>query len=163
MVITGVKQVGADDDLVTDVSHNYKDTKEYVVVSYKVTALSNKVSIDDFDGGELSLFDNKHESSIVSSNRDGNYSTNDLHKGETQDMRIGFGMKHKGSTVTIHFANQTWKGKISQSSADDSSSSSETSTSTSDSASSTQSKPQSKASGQQASETSRLLKVQTVA
>ena len=112
MVIQSVKVVDPDDDLVTDVSHNYKETHQYVIVTYQVTALSNKISLDDFDGSNLSVYDSKGQSSIASSNRD-SVTPEELHRGETQIMKIGVGLRSKSSKVTIHFGDETWKGNVS--------------------------------------------------
>lgn len=128
MTVQSVKAVSPDDDLVVDVSHNYKATHQYVIVTYKVTALSNKIDLDAFDGSNLALYDSKGQSSIGSSNRD-TVAPKELHKGETQVMEIGEGMRNKSSKVTIHYGNETWKGKISQ---DDPSSSSSLSGESSD-------------------------------
>lgn len=111
MVIQNVKVVDPNDDLVTDISHNYKETHQYVIVTYKVTALSNKINLSDFDGSNLSVYDSKGQSSIASSNRD-SVTPDELHKGETQVMKIGVGLRAKSSKVTIHFGDETWKGKI---------------------------------------------------
>lgn len=111
MTVQSVQQVDPDDLLVTDISHNYKQTHQYVVVTYKVTALSSKVDLDTFDGSNLSVYDGKGQSSITSSNRD-SVTPNKLHKGETQVMEIGEGLRNKSSQVTVHFSNETWKGAI---------------------------------------------------
>lgn len=123
MVIQSVTTVDPDDTLVTDVSHNYKDTHQYVVVTYKVTAISNKVDLDAFDGSNVSVYDSKDQSSITSSNRD-SVTPKELHKGETQVMKIGVGLRTKSSKVTIHYGDDTWKGKVDNS--DDFSTSSST-------------------------------------
>lgn len=115
MVIQSVKVVDPDDNLVTDISHNYKDTHQYVIVTYKVTAVSNKINLDAFDGSNLSLYDSKGQSSVPSSNRE-SVTPNQLHKGETQVMKMGFGLRAKSSKVTIHYGDETWKGKITDSS-----------------------------------------------
>lgn len=111
MEIENVQQVDPNDDSVVDVSSNYKQTHQYVVVNYKVTALSKKVNLDDFDGYNLHLYDGKGESSIASSNRDTD-TPEHLYKGDTQVMEIGEGLRNNSNRVTIHFAGQTWKGSI---------------------------------------------------
>lgn len=111
MEIENVQQVDPNDDSVVDVSSNYKQTHQYVVVNYKVTALSKKVNLDDFDGYNLHLYDGKGESSIASSNRDAD-APEHLYKGDTQVMEIGEGLRNNSNHVTIHFAGQTWKGNI---------------------------------------------------
>lgn len=111
MVIQSVTTVDPDDTLVTDVSHNYKDTHQYVIVTYKITAISNKVDLDAFDGSNVSVYDSKGQSSITSSNRD-SVTPKELHKGETQVMKIGVGLRAKSSKVTIHYGDDTWRGKI---------------------------------------------------
>ena len=62
MVIQSVTTVDPDDTLVTDISHNYKDTHQYVVVTYKITAISNKVDLNAFDGSNVSVYDSKGQS-----------------------------------------------------------------------------------------------------
>lgn len=111
MTIQSVKQVNPNENMVTDISHNYKQTHQYVIVTYKIKAISNKVNLNDFDGSNLAIYDSKHQSSIASSNRD-SVTPKYLHKGEIQVMEIGEGLRTQSSNVTIHFANETWKGPV---------------------------------------------------
>lgn len=73
--------------------------------------MSNKVDMDTFDGSNLSVYDGKGQSSIASSNRD-SVAPQILHKGEIQIMEIGEGLRSHSEFVTIHFSDETWKGKI---------------------------------------------------
>lgn len=138
MVIQSVATVDPDNTLVTDVSHNYKDTHQYVVVTYKVTAISNKVNLDAFDGSNVSVYDSKGQSSITSSNRD-SVTPKELHKDETQVMKIGVGLRTKSSNVTIHYGDDTWKGKVAD---DNDYSTSSSATQSNDNSSSTQNQKQ---------------------
>ena len=138
MVIQSVTTVDPDDTLVTDISHNYKDTHQYVVVTYKITAISNKVDLNAFDGSNVSVYDSKGQSSITSSNRD-SVTPKELHKGETQVMKIGVGLRTKSSKITIHYGDDTWKGKVDN---NDNFSTSSSATSSNDNANSTQNQKQ---------------------
>ena len=138
MVIQSVTTVDPDDNLVTDISHNYKDTHQYVVVTYKITAISNKVDLNAFDGSNVSVYDSKGQSSITSSNRD-SVTPKELHKGETQVMKIGVGLRTKSSKITIHYGDDTWKGKVDN---NDNFSTSSSATSSNDNANSTQNQKQ---------------------
>ena len=138
MVIQSVTTVDPDDTLVTDISHNYKDTHQYVVVTYKITAISNKVDLNAFDGSNVSVYDSKGQSSITSSNRDSD-TPKELHKGETQVMKIGVGLRTKSSKITIHYGDDTWKGKVDN---NDNFSTSSSATSSNDNANSTQNQKQ---------------------
>ena len=137
-VIQSVTTVDPDDTLVTDISHNYKDTHQYVVVTYKITAISNKVDLNAFDGSNVSVYDSKGQSSITSSNRD-SVTPKELHKGETQVMKIGVGLRTKSSKITIHYGDDTWKGKVDN---NDNFSTSSSATSSNDNANSTQNQKQ---------------------
>ena len=138
MVIHSVTTVDPDDTLVTDISHNYKDTHQYVVVTYKITAISNKVDLNAFDGSNVSVYDSKGQISITSSNRD-SVTPKELHKGETQVMKIGVGLRTKSSKITIHYGDDTWKGKVDN---NDNFSTSSSATSSNDNANSTQNQKQ---------------------
>ena len=138
MVIQSVTTVDPDDTLVTDISHNYKDTHQYVVVTYKITAISKKVDLNAFDGSNVSVYDSKGQSSITSSNRD-SVTPKELHKGETQVMKIGVGLRTKSSKITIHYGDDTWKGKVDN---NDNFSTSSSATSSNDNANSTQNQKQ---------------------
>lgn len=111
MTVTSVQAVGSDDLMVTDVSHNYDGLKKYVIVNYKVKALSNNVNLDQFDGSELKVLDSKKESGVMSSNRDSG-TPDKLSKGETANLRIGVGFHHNGDTATVGMGNEEWTGTV---------------------------------------------------
>ena len=58
MTVTDIQRVDPSDNLVVDVSSNYKKAKEFVVYSYSVKSLSDNVSADDFDGSNLKIVKN---------------------------------------------------------------------------------------------------------
>ena len=109
-----------------------------MVVTYKITAISNKVDLNAFDGSNVSVYDSKGQSSITSSNRD-SVTPKELHKGETQVMKIGVGLRTKSSKITIHYGDDTWKGKVDN---NDNFSTSSSATSSNDNANSTQNQKQ---------------------
>ncbi|KRK65757.1 hypothetical protein FC72_GL000202 [Companilactobacillus tucceti DSM 20183] len=109
--IDSVQKVDANNDMVTDISHNYEGMKQYVLVNYTVTAIKGTVPLDDFDGSELSVADSNGTIGTQSSNRD-NGIPDTLTEGQNAQLRIGVGLKHDGINVTVGFNNLSWQGQI---------------------------------------------------
>lgn len=113
MTVTDIQRVDPSDNLVVDVSTNYKKAKEFVVYSYSVKSLSDNVSADDFDGSNLKLLDSQKSTGIVSSNRN-SVTPDTINKGETVNYQIGVGYYHTGDKAYIGIGNQQWSGKLNQ-------------------------------------------------
>lgn len=113
MTVTDIQRVDPSDNLVVDVSSNYKKAKEFVVYSYSVKSLSDNVLSDDFDGSNLKLLDSQKSTGIVSSNRN-SVTPDTINKGETVNYQIGVGYYHTGDKAYIGIGNQQWSGKLNQ-------------------------------------------------
>ena len=111
ITVTGMRQADPNDALVTDISHNYKRVKQFVVYNYKVEALSNNIDPSTFDGSNLKLMDSKKETGIVSSNRD-SIAPDKINKGESVNMSIGVGFYNAGSKAYIGVGNELWSGDL---------------------------------------------------
>jgi len=111
ITVTSVQKVDPSDVSVTDISHNYSGMQQYVIVNYTVKSEKGDIPLDDFDGSELSVADSNGTIGTQSSNRD-NGVPDTLSVGQSADLRIGVGLKHSGSDVTIGFNDLSWKGQI---------------------------------------------------
>lgn len=109
--VNSVERVDPDNDMVTDISHNYDGMQQYIIVNYSVSSIRGTIPLDDFDGSELSVADSNGTIGTQSSNRD-NGVPEELSEGQNADLRIGVGLKHSGNEVTVKFNNLTWKGQI---------------------------------------------------
>lgn len=110
ITVNSVQLVGADNDMVVDVSSNYDGMQQYAIVNYTVKAIKGEIPLDDFDGSELSIADSNGTIGTQSSNRDPG-TPDTLSEGQSADLRIGVGLKHSGNDMTIKFNNLTWKGQ----------------------------------------------------
>ena len=110
ITVNSVQLVGADNDMVVDVSSNYDGMQQYAIVNYTVKAIKGEIPLDDFDGSELSIADSNGTIGTQSSNRDPGI-PDTLSEGQSADLRIGVGLKHSGNDMTIKFNNLTWKGQ----------------------------------------------------
>lgn len=113
ITVNSVQRVSPDDVSVTDISHNYEGMQQYVIVNYHVSAIKGDITMDDFDGSELSVADSNGTIGTASSNRD-NGIPDTLSQGQNADLRIGIGLKHTGDNVTVTFNDSVWKGQITQ-------------------------------------------------
>lgn len=112
MQVETVKNVDPNDSMVTDISHNYPNAKQFVIVTYKVTAEKGDIDLNQFDGSELLIADATGEIGTQSSNRD-NGIPQSLSQGQNITLRIGVGFNNTGNTSTVKFLGNTWSGNIS--------------------------------------------------
>lgn len=111
MQVESVKNVDPNETMVTDISHNEADKKQFVIVSYKITAEKGSIDLNQFDGSELSIADATGEIGTQSSNRDSGVPKT-LAQGQSITLHIGAGFKNKGNTATVKFSGNTWSGNI---------------------------------------------------
>lgn len=110
--IDSVQNVDPNNDMVTDISHNESDKKQFVIINYKVTAEKGTLDLDTVDGENLSVADSQNQIGSASSNRD-NGIPDSLDEGQSISLRIGYGLVNPSNQITIKFAGSTWKGNIS--------------------------------------------------
>lgn len=109
--VISAQQADGNNVAVTDLYHNNDEgATQFVIVTYKVTAVKGDFSLDSFDGSEFSFADQDGETSTISSNRDN--TADELHEGESSTLRIGIGLIHSSKELAVHFNNATWKGSI---------------------------------------------------
>lgn len=111
LTINSVDQVSPGEDMVVDISSNESDKKQFVIVSYTLKAIKGDITVDDFDGSNLSIADSQNQIGSTSSNRD-NGIPEELKEGQSIKLRIGAGFVNSGDTSTIVFGNDTWTGNI---------------------------------------------------
>lgn len=111
ITVNSVKQVDSEDSMVVDVSSNDPDTKQFAIVSYTIKAIKGDISLEDFDGSNLTIADSKNTIGSISSNRD-NGVPDTLSKGQSVTLRIGVGFNNPSNTATVKFGDDTWTGNI---------------------------------------------------
>ncbi|MFT8724951.1 MAG: hypothetical protein ABF874_06315 [Liquorilactobacillus nagelii] len=109
--VNSAQKVDANNDMVTDISHNISGDKTFCIVTYKVSVEKGNISLDDFDGSEFTFLDDDSTTGDISSNRD-NGIPDSLSKGENSILRIGIGLKNQSNGLTVKFGNLVWKGSI---------------------------------------------------
>lgn len=96
---------------VTDLSHNYPNLKQFIIVTYKVTALTDSIPTDSFDGANFSYVDDQGTMGQTSSNRDPG-TAESISKGQSVNLRIGIGLENQSSNLKVEIGNVTFEGAI---------------------------------------------------
>ncbi|WP_125708231.1 hypothetical protein [Companilactobacillus zhongbaensis] len=109
--VNSVQRVDPNDVSVTDISHNYDNMKQYVILNYTITAIKGTIPLDDFDGYNFTVADSNGTIGTSSSNRDPG-TPDSLSEGQNANLRIGIGLEHDGDDVSIVFNDIQWQGMI---------------------------------------------------
>ncbi|WP_099973877.1 hypothetical protein [Lactobacillus terrae] len=110
--IDSAQRVDANNDMVTDISHNYDSTTDYVIVNYTVTSLTGSLDTNLVDGSEFNIFDSNQTSTIQSSNRDPG-TPDYISDGQTAHLRIGIGLETQSDFIYVKMDDSTWKIPVS--------------------------------------------------
>ncbi|ATO43377.1 hypothetical protein [Loigolactobacillus coryniformis] len=111
LTMISAQQADPNDASVTDLSHNYPNLKQFVIVTYKVEALSDSIPTDTVDGAYFSYVDDQGSMGQTSSNRDPG-TAESINKGQSITLRIGVGLENVSKTIEVQSGNVTFKGDI---------------------------------------------------
>lgn len=111
VTMVSAQQVDPNEAGVTDLSHNYPNLKQFVMVTYKVTALTDSIPTDTFDGANFSYVDDQGSMGQTSSNRDPG-TAESIDKGQSVTLRIGVGLENQSSNLKVEIGNVTFEGAI---------------------------------------------------
>ncbi|MBC2368137.1 hypothetical protein HBP99_05790 [Listeria booriae] len=107
--INYAKRVPSETTDVVDLSSNYSELKDFVIVDYTYTGLTD-IGEFDLDGSNFTFLDSSDQTGLTSSNRA--LPTKDIKKGQAVHTQIGVGFENVGDTITIKLGNVSFKGDI---------------------------------------------------
>lgn len=107
--INYVKRVPKETTDIVDLSSNYPELKDFVIVDYTYKGLTD-IGQFDLDGASFTFLDSSGQTGMTSSNRA--LPTKEIKKGQTVHTQIGVGFENIGDEITIQLGNVSFKGNI---------------------------------------------------
>ncbi len=107
--VNSVKRLDKNSDDVVDLSSNYSNLKDFVLVDYTYKALTD---VDDatLDGSNFTFIDSTGQVGMESSNR--GMVIKPIKAGQVMHTQIGVGFENKGNDIKIQIGKVTFSGKI---------------------------------------------------